>query len=52
MPGMRTVAGLILTSGDIPLCGLHEIISKTILSLLLIQERQLLVTGEIMCMAA
>ena len=30
----------------------HEIISKTILSLPLIQERQLSVTGEIMCMAA
>ena len=30
----------------------HKIISKTILSLPLIQERQLSVTGEIMCMAA
>ena len=30
----------------------HEIISKTILFLPLIQERQLSVTGEIMCMTA
>ena len=46
-PGMRTVAGLILTSGNILswLFG-HEIISTAILSLPLIQVGQLSVTGE------
>ena len=43
---MGTVAGSILTSGNILLITGHEIISTAILSLQLIQEGQLSVTGE------
>ena len=51
-PGIRTVAGSILRSSDIHSWRLvivefgHEIISAAILTLLLIQVRQLSVTGE------
>ena len=49
-PGIRIVAGLILTSGNILSWRLsHEIISTAILSLPLIQEGQLSVTGERLC---
>ena len=41
-PGLQTIAGSILTCGNI----FREIISTAILSLPLIQEGQLLVTGE------
>ena len=43
LPGMRTVAGSILTSGDIPSWRLVISISTTILSLPLIQESWLVV---------
>ena len=48
---MRTVAGSILTPGNILSWSLigHEIISTAILSLPLIQEGQLSVTGARMC---
>ena len=49
-PGMRPVADSTLTSGTHSLeevC--HEKVSTTIISLLLIQEGQLSVTGERMC---
>ena len=48
-PGMRTVAGSIITSGNILPWRFHEIISTTILSLPLIQEGQLSIIGERMC---
>ena len=47
---MRTVAGSILMSGNIISWNfVHEIISTAILSLPLIQEGQLSVTGKRMC---
>ena len=54
-PGMRTVAGSILMSGNILLWRLdwtgHEIVSTAILFLPLIQEGELSVTGERICIS-
>ena len=50
LPGMRPVADSILTSGTHSWEEIgHEKSSKTIISLPLIQERQLSVTGKRMC---
>ena len=50
LPGIQTVAGLILRSGKTFSVDIgHEIISTAIVSLPLIQEGQFSVTGERMC---